>query len=396
MLNGDGVAGIDLDGCIDADGAFHEIAQDLLGLRTYTELSPSGRGLHAFIKATIAKPRKISAKNGVPGHEIYDGRSGSARFLTVTGNRVGEASELRNGPEAQAALDAFVAKWFPEKQPHAEVGTDNDQEGLNDDQVLAVMFGEKGGAKWRVLFNGNHSAYPSQSEADFALCRKLRFYTRANATQMDRLFRQSGLMRPKWDEKHGTQSYGEGTIKKALALGDRLYSGPPPGYFGEASAGQFAIIHRSVLAVLSSQNRREILTYIALSLHQKGGECYPSAARIAVLTGTTREHAQHSISKLTAAGAILKTSRPGMSSIFRLPAFQGVSNFDTGVTQQRKSKKLPRSSRNGRLVKAACRTQPVSRLDTPPVSNLDTQNILRTENKHRREGEVRTRDDEGA
>ena len=34
--------------------------------------------------------------------------------------------------------------------------------------------------------------------------------------QMDSLFRQSALMRPKWDEKRGSQTYGEITLRKAL------------------------------------------------------------------------------------------------------------------------------------------------------------------------------------
>lgn len=37
---------------------------------------------------------------------------------------------------------------------------------------------------------------------------------------IDELFRASALMRPKWDEKHGSQTYGDLTIGKALDGGD--------------------------------------------------------------------------------------------------------------------------------------------------------------------------------
>ena len=43
----------------------------------------------------------------------------------------------------------------------------------------------------------------------------LAFYTK-DAGQIDRMFRRSGLFRPKWDEKHGHDTYGQMTIDKAL------------------------------------------------------------------------------------------------------------------------------------------------------------------------------------
>ena len=38
--------------------------------------------------------------------------------------------------------------------------------------------------------------------------------------EMDNLFRQLGLMRPKWDEQHGSRTYGAMTISKALIAGE--------------------------------------------------------------------------------------------------------------------------------------------------------------------------------
>jgi len=63
--------------------------------------------------------------------------------------------------------------------------------------------------------NGDTSGYPSHSEADLALCNHLAFYTR-DRYQIDRIFRQSKLYRAKWDEKHGSDTYGDNTIQKAL------------------------------------------------------------------------------------------------------------------------------------------------------------------------------------
>ncbi|MBL8247994.1 MAG: DUF927 domain-containing protein, partial [Candidatus Competibacter sp.] len=59
--------------------------------------------------------------------------------------------------------------------------------------------------------NGDHSA------ADLALLNLLAFWTGKDTARMDQLFRQSGLMRPKWDERRGEQTYGERTIASAIS-----------------------------------------------------------------------------------------------------------------------------------------------------------------------------------
>lgn len=372
---GDGIVCIDLDDCIDKDGMVHEIARDATALGGYVELSPSGRGWHIWIRARIPRSRNIGPRDGVPRHEIYDGRVGSARYVTVTGHGVGDVLELREGPEAQAALDAFRAKWFPEESQRAQAGAEPDGQSdtLDDDRLLQVMFSAKDGEKSRRLYDGDWSDFQSQSEADYTCIRKLRFYSRANPAQMDRLFRRSGLMRRKWDERRGEQTYGERTISQAIAVGGRVYRRSVPPYCSGASQGQFGIVHRSVYPVLSRLTKTDVLTYGALAIHANDGECYPSAARIADLVGTTREHAQASIGNLEAAGLISVRVRPGSTSIIRLPAFAGVSKFDTPREQSGRTKSSPRLRRSGRPRTFGRRAEPVSGLDTPPVSKLDTQ-----------------------
>ena len=369
---GDGLIGIDVDECFGPHPICREIVRDALKLGSYSECSPSGNGLHVFIRGTIGRSRNVAASHGIPRHEIYDGRDGSARYLTVTGKRIGEATDVREGPEAQAALDAFVAKWFPEESAvfesrESEVG----EAELVDDRVLEVMFGAKDGATWRALFDGDKSGYLSQSEADFALIRKLRFYTRANSVQMDRLFRLSGLMREKWDEKHGEATYGESTIRNAIRLGGRRYRGSNSQWRRvRALEGRFGMVHLSVLPMLATLPKRAILAYIALASYAKreNGECHPSADTIAKLTATTREHAQTSISTLKAQGLIAVQPTPGKNSRFRLLAFANVSKLDAGLQESALRPSKPTSTGS----------PPVSGVDTLPVSNFDT----RTDKKH--------------
>jgi primase-polymerase (primpol)-like protein len=84
----DGLAGIDLDHCFDADHKLLpqalEIVEQFLG--TYIEYSPSGDGLHIWCKGKVVKPgrRVILAKEHVEmAVEVYD--ASSARYFTVTG-----------------------------------------------------------------------------------------------------------------------------------------------------------------------------------------------------------------------------------------------------------------------------------------------------------------------
>jgi hypothetical protein len=67
---------IDLDNCV-KDGVIEPWALAALArINSYTELSPSGTGVHAFVRGTVSKPAKIN------GCEIYS----VARYFTVTGN----------------------------------------------------------------------------------------------------------------------------------------------------------------------------------------------------------------------------------------------------------------------------------------------------------------------
>src|SRR4029453_5482366 len=88
---------------------------------------------------------------------------------------------------------------------------------LEDTALLAKAQAAKNGAKFARLWGGDTSLHDDDdSVADLALCMQLAFWTQDPA-QIDRLFRQSGLMREKWDERRGAQTYGDRTVQEALA-----------------------------------------------------------------------------------------------------------------------------------------------------------------------------------
>jgi len=100
--------GIDLDGCRDVEtGEVEGWAQDIIEkLDSFTEVSPSGRGVHVIVKAE--KPRGRCRVGSV---EMYD----SGRFFCVTGQHVTstpEYVELR-----QDAVDALFADAFVVDEP---------------------------------------------------------------------------------------------------------------------------------------------------------------------------------------------------------------------------------------------------------------------------------------
>lgn len=104
---------------------------------------------------------------------------------------------------------------------------------LDDTELLTKASAAKNGAAFDGLWAGDLSAHNSDhSAADMALLNALAFWTGKDAPRMDRLFRQSGLMRPKWDVIHDPangRTYGQMSVDKALADCREVYSAKKPG-----------------------------------------------------------------------------------------------------------------------------------------------------------------------
>lgn len=178
-------------------------------LKTYAEISPSGNGIHLIFKGEIPGPAR--RKGNV---EMYD----QGRFFTMTGNSLNKYEEI-NEP-SENSVDYIYRKYIRPKQvTRVNFGNHGIQHDLSDSEVISKALASKQGSKFKDLLNGNwekYEEYTSQSEADIALANMLAFWTARNFQQMDRIFRQSGLMRAKWDEKRGKTTYGAGLINKAI------------------------------------------------------------------------------------------------------------------------------------------------------------------------------------
>src|SRR6266516_2914274 len=77
------ITGIDLDKCIDEHGKLSLFGEDIVSrLNSYTEYSPSGRGLHIWVHGNIPKALAPSKYDGTNRVEMYD----CERGFTVTGD----------------------------------------------------------------------------------------------------------------------------------------------------------------------------------------------------------------------------------------------------------------------------------------------------------------------
>ena len=229
---GGGYAGIDIDDCIDESGKISDMAGRIIeSMNTYTEISPRGHGVHMLFRVSegFTLDGKQGARNDELGLEIYCG----ARYLTVTGNVYGAEKpiEFRENEVLENYREYFVN---PRKNDTKKQRVNVSQRGNvaritgneSDNELWERMFNSQNGAKIRALYNGDISGHDNDnSRADLALCTYLAYWTGNDAVRMDSMFRQSGLMRGKWDEKHGAQTYGAMTIAKAIST-TPIYSPP--------------------------------------------------------------------------------------------------------------------------------------------------------------------------
>ena len=243
LWESDGLTGLDLDHVFDpATGELDPLAREVLTrfAGTYAEISPSGTGLRVWC---YGKPRRSGKCAGkVKWLEVYS--HPSHRYLTVTGNHwPGSADHVT---EQQDALD-WLHSRFMSKSKEDSTGRDegaakargnappsvDSSLDLDDAALLNKARNARNGAVFEALWAGDLSGHGGDhSGADLALLNAMAFWTGNDAARMDRLFRQSGLMRDKWDVVHDPvtgRTYGGMSIDKAIAGCREGYSGKKSG-----------------------------------------------------------------------------------------------------------------------------------------------------------------------
>jgi len=144
---------------------------------SYSEVSPSGRGIHIWVKGNVPTGRdKFSV--GIYPH---------GRFMTMTG-------VVYNPAPIRDMNGQLYQLW-------AEMGEGGQSQSLSltkeqlqsDTEIYEAAANAQNSEKFIALWEGNWQRYyESQSQADWAMINILCFYSR-NSEQVRRMFRQSAL-----------------------------------------------------------------------------------------------------------------------------------------------------------------------------------------------------------
>jgi predicted P-loop ATPase len=217
---------------IDLDHAYEKESASGLGIKklkpwareildqcqTYTEQSPSGMGLHLIVAGGVIPPdqpgRKRKHHDGAV--EIYS----RARFFTITGH-----PHLPTPPLPITDQSAYVLELYKKLGGSTRNGANrkrNSTGGINDRGINDCLERALKDPVFSSLWYGDINNYPSQSEADLALCNKIVQFFGHDPDVVDRLFRQSKLYREKWERA----DYRNWTINKAINDTPETYKDP--------------------------------------------------------------------------------------------------------------------------------------------------------------------------
>jgi primase-polymerase (primpol)-like protein len=204
---------VDLDHCRDPlTGIIEPWALAIITrMNSYTETSPSRTGVHIFCR-TQRPPEGRCRKGHV---EIYT----RSRWATITGQHLaGTPFDLEDRTHELLALhqEVFGVAEAPAPLPPASSATTSP---FTDAELLHLALTAANGRSFYELYKGPVPP-GDRSRLDFDLVCKLMFWFAHNFDRVDRMFRQSALMRPKWNRA----DYRLRTMRAAAARVTEQYS----------------------------------------------------------------------------------------------------------------------------------------------------------------------------
>jgi hypothetical protein len=208
-----GLAGVDLDHCRDADGNIAPWAAEIIrDLDSYSEVSPSGRGVHIIVRGALpGGGNKRAYETGAV--EMY----ARGRYFTMTGDHLDGTPDTVNPRTVELAV--WHQRLFAPPAPAAVTSQSNGARPLrSDDEIIRRAMAAPSGGQFRALLQGDISGYASQSEADLALCSFLA-WAGGDEAAIDRIIRRCPLYR---EDKWERDDYRARTIGKAVqSVADR-------------------------------------------------------------------------------------------------------------------------------------------------------------------------------
>lgn len=211
LRRGDGIVAIDIDypkalpgesqPTLERVRAFERVRDGILAdfPESYAEHSVSEKGIHIWILGEI--PANVKGSLDGVTIEMY----ANARYMTITGNFLpGRNIPPREHQSALSRLYDELATLRPKPVAPVQVPPREGRE-LNKREI----------ERYSRLFAGEwQGQYPSQSEADLALCVLLAKKHGTDPAAIDAEFRASGLYR---DDKWERDDYRDVTIQKGIA-----------------------------------------------------------------------------------------------------------------------------------------------------------------------------------
>lgn len=210
-----GITGVDLDHCRDPlTGEIDHWAKTYLDrLNSYSEISPSGEGVHILINAILlgdVDGRKKNLEGDVyrpkAAIEIYS----HGRYFTITGTCLCEYPSTIE--PRQEELTAIFEEVFGKVESEQQQTDSQPSCEITDAEIIDIAKNSRNGTIFSRLMDGDISNNKTHSEADQALVDILAFYSR-DIIQIERIWGRSGLGKR---EKFQREDYRKRTIEAAL------------------------------------------------------------------------------------------------------------------------------------------------------------------------------------
>jgi len=252
------IAGVDLDNVRDPDtGDIEPWAQEVIDqLDSYTEVSPSGTGVHILVYGIMdsdarTRAHQESTLDAFEESEIemYD----RGRYFTMSFDHIESTpTELvQRHDELTSVHSEYVAEDDDTDDDNTTTEATTTELNLDDQELIEKAKKAHNGRDFESLWNGDISGYDDDhSRADMGLLQHLAFWTGCDRQQMERLFGKSGLTREKWTNR---QDYRERSIQKAIRNCSEVYD-PSVGNDDNTSESTIETIPDTANTTLVSQN----------------------------------------------------------------------------------------------------------------------------------------------
>jgi len=186
--------GIDLDDCINEDRSLKPWALDIMTrINSYTEVSPSGKGLKIFLKAT--RPIFTHRKKMEGGGEFECYTKGKL-FTVTTLHMPGTPIEVADREEEWSSV--YQDYLYREGEDTPPPAPEEMSVSFEDQGIIDKIRQSKIAARFNELYTGEYGE--GDSDADFELAGMICFYTN-DVDQVIRIMMSSELVREKWIKK---------------------------------------------------------------------------------------------------------------------------------------------------------------------------------------------------